>query len=434
VLTTDTLKLLSVPVHIQEIYDSVIVPVTLQLVNGTDVIDQISRNVFIPAAPYTSDGLTVNIDTVFKSNGFINLTFKVQKDDNKQILTSLSKNNIFFYKDEMPVTDFTFGKDTTGGVTKADIVFVLDVTGSMTEEISGVKNNIIEFSNALSARRIDFQLGLVTFLDQVENIYGFTSNVQTFYNQVDEQFAHGGDDYPENSLQALLSASQFNFRPDSRRIFIWITDAAYHINDAFTSLTKEQVINELLIKSIQVNCIGNPQEQLFYYDQILLNTGGSFFDINGNFRDIMLKVTDLAEIPGYVLKYLPATSLTTSSTFKIEVHYAGLGGNSTIIYTPPGKNVTTGIVGIQTNPNPINSNSEIIITGCDNNKCRIELFNSLGQSLYKNTVQSENNSVTLSKVIPYSQSAGNRILFMKISILNKKGDIIDNQTIKLINN
>lgn len=430
--TDDTVKLLPALVGILEIYDSVIVPVTLQLLNGPDVIDQITRNIFIPAAPFTSDGLTVSIDTVFKKSGFINLNFMVQKDDNNQILTSLTKNNIFFYKDDAPITDFTLGKDTTGGITKADIIFVLDVTGSMTEEIGGVKNNIVEFADALSAKQIDFQLGLVTFLDVVENVYGFTRNVQTFYNQVDAQYAHGGDDYPENSLQALLSASQFNFRPDSRRIFIWITDAAYHINDAFTPLTKEGVINELLIKSIQVNCIGNPQEQLFYYDQILLNTGGSFFDINGNFRDILLKVSDLAEIPGYVLKYLPVSSITTSATFKVEAHYAGLGGYSTIIYTPSGKNVTTGIIRI--NSNPINPNSELTITGCNNNKCSIELFNSLGQVLYKNTIQSENNSLKLSKVLPNNQSNRNRMLFMKISVLNDKGHIIDNQTIRLINN
>lgn len=432
-LPKDTLNLLSVPVQISEVYDSILVPVTLQLLNGQTVVDQITRKLFIPAAPFSTQGLTVSIDTISKNNGFIDLNFSVQKNENHQILTTLMKNNIFLYKDNTRTTDFTLGKDTTGGVNKADIVFVLDVTGSMTEEIGGVKNNIIEFSDSLSARGIDFKLGLVTFLDQVESTYGFTSNVQTFYNQIALQYAHGGGDYPENSLQALLTASQLPFRPDAKRVFIWITDAAYQINNSVTSLTKEQVINELLLKSIQVNCIGNPAEQLNYYDQIVLNTGGSFFDINGKFRDILLKVSQIGESPRYVIHYLPSSTITTSATFKLEVHYAGLGGYSTIVYNPQQKSVSEK-ASINLFPNPIKSNTNLTITGCKSNKCRIELYNSLGQVVFKNTFQSENNSIELNNVIPTNQTNANILLFMKISILNTNGEVIDNQTFKFMNN
>ena len=432
-LPKDTLNLLPVPVQISEVYDSILVPVTLQLLNGQNIVDQITRNLFIPAAPFSNDGLTVSIDTVSKNNGFIDLNFSVQKNENQQILTSLMKNNIFFYKDNSRITDFTLGKDTTGGVNKADIVFVLDVTGSMTEEIGGVKNNIIEFSDSLSARGIDFKLGLVTFLDKVENTYGFTSNVQTFYSQVAAQYAHGGDDYPENSLQALLTASQFAFRPDAKRIFIWITDASFHINDWATTLTKEQVINELLLKSIQVDCIGEPTEQLNYYDQIVLNTGGNFFDIKGNFRDILLKVSQIGESPRYVIHYLPGAPITTPATFKVEAHYAGLGGYSTVIYNPQQKSASEKAT-INLYPNPIKYNSNLTITGCHNNKCRIELYNTLGQVVYKNTIQSENNYIELNNVIPGNQTNGNRLLFMRVFILNTNGDIIDNQTVNFINN
>ncbi len=68
------------------------------------------------------------------------------------------------------IENFTLAKDTSGGTNKADIIFVLDVTGSMTNEINGVKENIVEFADSLSAQGIDFRLGMVTFLDEVENI------------------------------------------------------------------------------------------------------------------------------------------------------------------------------------------------------------------------------------------------------------------------
>ena len=71
-------------------------------------------------------------------------------------------------------------KDRSSGVDAADIVFVLDVTGSMGDEIDGVKNHIVEFADSLSYRGIDFRLGMVTFLDVIENVYPFTRDVSSF--------------------------------------------------------------------------------------------------------------------------------------------------------------------------------------------------------------------------------------------------------------
>ncbi len=69
---------------------------------------------------------------------------------------------------------------------------MLDVTGSMSQEISGVRDNIVEFTDSLSYQGIDFRLAMVTFLDEIENIYDFTSNVQLFQQYVNDQYALGG--------------------------------------------------------------------------------------------------------------------------------------------------------------------------------------------------------------------------------------------------
>ena len=82
----------------------------------------------------------------------------------------------------------------------------------MAEEIAGVRDNIIEFTDSLSYRGIDFRLGMVTFLDVIENVYSFTTDVQEFQMNVAAQFAHGGADRAENSLEALSTAALFNFR------------------------------------------------------------------------------------------------------------------------------------------------------------------------------------------------------------------------------
>ena len=52
---------------------------------------------------------------------------------------------------------------SAGGVRLADIVFLIDCSGSMGGEISDVRNNVINFANALETSNIDYRLGLVRF-------------------------------------------------------------------------------------------------------------------------------------------------------------------------------------------------------------------------------------------------------------------------------
>ena len=199
----------------------------------------------------------------------------------------------------------------------------------MSNEIDAVRDNIIEFADSLSHNGIDYRLGMVTFLDEIENVYEFTDDVQEFQYLVASQYAHGGGDRAENSLDALSAASGFDFRENSSRIIIWITDADFHISNSITQLTKESVIDQLLAAGIQVHCIGAPPFQTNYYDQITMNTGGKYFDINGNFRDIMLEVSRISQSPLQILSYHHPEPVSPSDIFKIEVHYAGLGGAAT---------------------------------------------------------------------------------------------------------
>jgi len=147
-----------------------------------------------------------------------------------------------------------------------------------------------------------------------------------------------------------------------------------------------------------------------------------------------LKVSQIGESPRYVIEYLPSPLITTSTTFKVEAHYAGLGGYSTIIYNPSQQNTPSEKSTINMYPNPIKANSNLTIIGCNTNECRIEIYNSVGQIIYKNTVQSVNNSIELNNVIPNNQAIRNRLLLMRISIFDSNGDNIDNHTVKIINN
>jgi uncharacterized protein YegL len=123
---------------------------------------------------------------------------------------------------------------------QVDIVFVLDVTGSMQEQIDGLKNGIGTFARDLSRAKVDARFGCVAFRDlfvpeprafpqmQVLTFGGetFTSDAAAFRDEVAKQRASGGGDIPETTFEALSKAAeQKGWRPAASRVLILITDA-----------------------------------------------------------------------------------------------------------------------------------------------------------------------------------------------------------------
>lgn len=419
-----------------ENYEDKVITLELNLVDNTQILDQIKRNVFVPAAPFSDSGLLVTIDTIILSNlPYIDLIFHSQIEETGQYLKALSNENVFFYEDQVKIEDFTLGKDTSGGVNQADIIFVLDVTGSMTNEIDAVKENIVEFADSLSFQGVDFRLGMVTFLDEIENIYDFTNNVQLFQQYVNEQYAHGGGDLPENSLDALMAACQFDFRPAASRIFIWITDASYHINNSYTQLTPQDVVNEMLTHSITPHCIGNTAYQLDFYSPILFPTGGDFFDINGNFRDILLEITRLNSTGSYILSYLSNAQPGVTYEDIIEVHYAGLGGMDSITFVAPTKSLKLNDLAIiKCFPNPFYSSARIEIENPQESEAKLEIYNTLGQRVTTKYFESGKKVLTFTwnAKDDSGKTINNGLYFVHFERYDSEGGIVSFPVMKLI--
>jgi len=421
---------------IPENYEDKVIMLELNLVDENEIVDRIKRNVFVPAAPFSDSGLIVEIDTIILS-GFpeIDLIFRSQNEETGQYLMNLSKENVFFYENQVKIENYTLEKDTSGGSNQADIIFVLDVTGSMSEEINGVKDNIVEFADSLSYQGIDFRLGMVTFLDEIENIYDFTSDVQLFQQYIDQQYAHGGDDLPENSLEALMAATQFDFRPTANRVFIWITDASYHINNSYTQLTPQIVVNEMLTHAVVPHGIGDPQYQLDFFNPILFPTGGDFFDIHGNFRDILLEISRLKYTGSYRLSYHSNANPGDSYGDIVEVHYAGLGGMDTISFIAPSKSLgTNDQAGLRNFPNPFHSFACIEIDNPQGLEARLEIFNVRGQRVSAKYFNSG------SKVLTFTwdarddlgKSIANGTYFVHCELYDPKGNPVSLPVMKLI--
>lgn len=130
-----------------------------------------------------------------------------------------------------------------------DVVFLVDATGSMTGEITNLKNSLHTLISTQLTDRPNTQFAVAQFRDFPVAGYGFagdqpftllqslTSNtvlVQTAVNSL--QASGGGEELPdlESGHEALYqTATTIGFRAGSKRLIIVITDAGFHNDYTF---------------------------------------------------------------------------------------------------------------------------------------------------------------------------------------------------------
>lgn len=125
-------------------------------------------------------------------------------------------------------------------VRKADILFVVDCTGSMQGEIDAIRDTILDFVSEIERDGIRVRVGLLAFGDRLNGEESFvfrfegetfTKDAAIFRREVSRLRAGGGGDIPESSLDALLLALRQPFAPDASRVIVLVTDAPPHIPD-----------------------------------------------------------------------------------------------------------------------------------------------------------------------------------------------------------
>ena len=142
--------------------------------------------------------------------------------------------------------------------TNVDIVFVIDVTGSMSGTIDTVKKATLTFHESLKEKLAEYHRSLsqlrvkvVWFRDYYADgtsAYGesefmeLPAQKEDFYSFVSGLTATGGGDTPETSLEALTLAMRSDFVQEGERkrhIVILFTDAPAHPFEERETLTKE---------------------------------------------------------------------------------------------------------------------------------------------------------------------------------------------------
>ncbi|MBU3927813.1 MAG: T9SS type A sorting domain-containing protein, partial [Bacteroidetes bacterium] len=202
-----------------------------------------------------------------------------------------------------------------------------------------------------------------------------------------------------------------------------------------TQLTPQIVVNEMLTHAVVPHGIGDPQYQLDFFNPILFPTGGDFFDIHSNFRDILLEISRLNYTGSYRLSYHSNANPGDTYGDIVEVHYAGLGGMDTITFIAPSKALGTNAPATLRNfPNPFHSSACIEINNPQGLEAKLEIFNVQGQRVSAKYFESGNKVLTFTwdATDDMGKTITNGFYFIHCELYDQKGNPVSLPVMKLI--
>ncbi len=121
---------------------------------------------------------------------------------------------------------------TTPAQTPIDLMFVVDTTGSMGDELGFLQTELSDIINSVTLQQSTIQIGFVFYRDNGDvytvRSHEFSADLNSVQSALNQESANGGGDYPEAMDQALWAAVNANWRSDSRKVLFLIADAPPH--------------------------------------------------------------------------------------------------------------------------------------------------------------------------------------------------------------
>lgn len=179
-----------------------------------------------------------------------------------------------------------------------DVVFVVDTTGSMGDEIAQVRAELSALVNKLASSTNSYRVAVVSYRDFPErtgNPSDYPARVdQTFTNElsdiqaaIDSLTAEGGEDDPESVFSGMQAAIELPWRPGVTKTMLVIGDAPALSPEPISGLTASQIItNSIAVDPVQVIAL----------DIASLDSGGTLTDIaNGTGGAVLVSTTQLTD-------------------------------------------------------------------------------------------------------------------------------------------
>ncbi|MEJ5351504.1 MAG: T9SS type A sorting domain-containing protein [Melioribacteraceae bacterium] len=264
--------------------------------------------------------LNVSVDTFYNGISSLNLSnFKVFEDGTLQ-----SENFNVIQPGQ------------SGNARLADIVFIMDNSGSMGDEQSAVSNNVFNFVNNLASSGVDYALGLCRYgalansgNPIIENNGMLTSDADYFKNNLWKLNKTDGGKEP-GYYAIKQTASSFNFRPGSQKIFIIITDEDPDQGGA----TIDEAISVCLENKITLFVLTN-SNLYTKFTPITNVTNGEILDIRSDFNQILNYISTVIS-NNYLVQYKSSDPIAKNKNREIviTVNYKSNESSDTIYYNP----------------------------------------------------------------------------------------------------
>lgn len=152
-----------------------------------------------------------------------------------------------------------------------DVVFLIDASGSMGDNINAVAEHLTEMIDVYKAAKIDYALGLTQFWTRnrrnVIKVLQLTKSIAEYKRTIQAIDTHRD----ENALDAIVqTVKELRFRPTSKKHFILVTD------EPFTSAEGLEVTDAIAYCrefGIYVNILGLPDSE---HHVLAAETGGKW--------------------------------------------------------------------------------------------------------------------------------------------------------------
>lgn len=167
---------------------------------------------------------------------------------------------------------------------RADIVVLIDTTGSMDPSIDALREKCVGFSAKLQKMALKHRFALIGFGDAGElDVHDFSKDVTEFVLWVGNLKRYDGGDLPEAALDALEAALSLSYDQRAFRRFYLVTDAEYH-RPTRSGATVEQIAARLKQHNVLLHVFSREEYRADYTK--LLGQTGRFQEIE-NFGSVL---------------------------------------------------------------------------------------------------------------------------------------------------
>ena len=207
-----------------------------------------------------------------------------------------------------------------GGV--LDLVFIIDSTGSMSDEINVVKESIQTYADMLSQSNIPHYIALVDFSNDKQNNglnnyyninFDFTNDEETIAKGISNLTTKGGSDEPAYSA-IINGLEELHWGVNSTRRIILIGDEEPWSNETVTGYNYDKALESLQNNDISVYSIATGGTNVSSFRTLAESTNGNYYQSSDSaeFADTLIDIID--SIPESIHLHDYAETIITSAT------------------------------------------------------------------------------------------------------------------------